>query len=451
MSVADSVSGPISSVPRSEHFACPPPKVKDPREDEQLINQFPLLIPQPEDAKSRRDFQEQYSILMGESIRFRELLAVMSQARRLGKHDKEHGERERMLHAIHGYYAPNYGLSSKNVEHDARMLADAIVASRETIRFVLHEYFPLRLRKRLEMTTEVGSALHPVDLILECAGSGKDIHSRLRHYEARRQLTFAQIEFELQLSGAGSDALNSDLGWFVDACDEHYFLKQKSDQLTVIADLDPQDEYRVKRFEVCSSRDESSRLLPTRERFVVPLNVRFIPPLHKGDPPIPVYFETRTKKHIPLKLIKKRQRRHESISDSCGAKFIFFDEDRDLVAGVKRIRRTIARAPGCISGEASNIARAGQIDASNAHSSTEYRARKWDVRIRNRHFELQFMYLPFYLNEQVSHGSDNHPLYKLSQYLDLLFPVIFPTELYGLDWANMELRQELWNYQLARI
>jgi hypothetical protein len=109
------------------------------------------------------------------------------------------------------------------------------------------------------------------------------------------------------------------------------------------------------------------------------------------------------------------------------------------------------RAPGSVSGEASNASRAGVLDPSNAYSSQEYRARKFDVRLRNRIFELQFMYLPMWVNEMVAHGRDNHPLYKLFQYQHRLFPDMFPTELYGLDWRDPALRQVLRNLQIAKI
>jgi hypothetical protein len=449
MSVSEASSGPASSR-RVTAFRCPEPNVRDPRNDDELINQFPLLIPQTEDEELRRVFVGQYSILMGELIRFRELLRKMAAARRQSRRAAKSREfdREALFRGVHDYYAQSYGLKRENLDRDMRMLSDGIVSARDTIAFILKEYFPRRMHRRLEMTTEVASSHDPIELILECAVQGMDIQSRTRRFEARRQLTFAQIEFELQLNGAGRQDLMRDVGWFADVCDDGYFVKKESEQRTVIALLNAEDENRVKKFQIHLSRDPVSRTPSSPNEYVVPLNVRFIP---SSAGPIPVYLETRIKEHIPIKLIKKRQRRHETLTDLCGAKFVFFDEGRELMAGVERIRRTIARAPGCVSGEASNIARAGQVDPKNVHSSEEYRARKWDVRLNNRHFELQFMYLPYYLNEQVSHGKDNHPLYKLSQYLDLVFPVLFPSDLYGLDWHSQVLREELWNYQLTRI
>jgi hypothetical protein len=120
------------------------------------------------------------------------------------------------------------------------------------------------------------------------------------------------------------------------------------------------------------------------------------------------------------------------------------------VKGIELLRRVLVRVPGSVSGEASNAWRAGVVDPSNAHSSEQYRASKYDVRLRNLICELTFMIMPIWLNELVAHGRDNHRLYKLFQYLETVFPVLFPPELYGIDWRDEDVRRLLWEYQLAK-
>lgn len=427
---------------------CPPAKVIDPREDPQLINQFPNLIVRPEDRDARKAFEQKYSILAGESIRFAELMRELLGARRRATPVTSLADAR--WQALHAFYAGTYDLSPETWERDRRLFAASLDAAKETIAHVLDEYFPVMLRQRLKMSSAISAERDPVELLCHCGASGTDIISRIRRFEARRQLTFAQIEFELRRNANDPETLDEDLTWFVRALDTSYFLPRRSDQVTVIADLEPANANRVVSFRLVKRNDPDARSIPTKTKAVIPLDVRFVPSRGTGHD-IMVYFDARRKVHAPLKLIRKRMRHHETLSDICGVKLVFFEEQNELVEGVERLRRTIVRAPGSVSGEASNAQRAGILDPTNHHSSSEYRARKYDVRMKNRIFEIQFMYVKDYVNELVATGQENHPLYKLRTFLDLVFPVIFPTELFGLDWRDDALRQELWNLQLAKI
>ncbi|MCI0479166.1 hypothetical protein L0Y59_01340 [Candidatus Uhrbacteria bacterium] len=434
---------------------CPKPHLVDPRDDDELVNQFPNLIVRPEDPAERRRFEDRFSVIKGESIRFRELLIHLLRHRaRLRSGDREDDMaseaalKEAVRDALHAYYADTYRLSTEHAARDAVFFADALNAARETVAFLLEEYFPLRLRKGLELDSRVAGEHDPLALLLLCAEGGSDVLTRIRRFEAQRQLTLAQMEFELRVDHGDPQKLDDDLAWLARLCDRRFFLPDRSEQAVVVADLDPCNANRVKDFRLVSRSDEASRVVPTPERVVLPLDLRYI---RVNGSAVPVYFEARVKRHVTLKLISKRRRHHESLTDVTGAKFVFFEEDTDLMAGIDQIRRILVRAPGSVSGEASNARRAGVLDPSNIHSSKQYRAWKFDVRLRNRIFELQFMYLPFFVNEMVAHGRDNHQLYKLGSYLDRVFPVLFPTELYGLDWRDEAFRQELWNFQIAKI
>ena len=437
-----------------EQMKCPPPNFVDPEDDHDLINQFPNLIVRPEDPEEQRRFEDRISVIKGESIRFWELLRYLTRQRSRckGPWDDEES-RDAALKiatrdALHEYYADTYRLSADNIERDASFFADSVNAARETMSFLLDEYFPLRLRKGLEMDSRVAGAHDPYALIRQCAGGGSDIIARIRRFEARRQLTLAQIEFELRVDHGDPQKLDDDMAWFAQKCDQVFFLPNRSEQVVIVADLDPANAYRVKEFKVIPRSDPESRVIPTPERVVLPLDVRYF---RANGRTFRVYFEARIKQRVTLKLIAKRNRHHESLTDLPGAKFVFFDEETELMAGINQLRRVLVRAPGSVSGEASNTSRAGALDPTNAYSSQEYRARKFDVRLRNRVFELQFMYLPIWVNEMVSHGRDNHQLYRISKYLDRVLPVLLPKKLYGIDWRDPGIRQELWDLQIAKI
>jgi len=437
-----------------EQMKCPPPNFVDPEDDQELINQFPNLIVRPDDEEEQARFEDRYSVIKGESVRFRELLRHLTRRRSAcrGPWDDEES-RDAALKiatrdAMHEYYADTYRLSTDNVERDAAYFADSINAARETMSYLLDEYFPLHMRKGLEMDSRVAGAHDPYTLIRQCAGGGSDIMARIRRFEARRQLTLAQMEFELRVDHGDPKKLDEDIAWFTQKCDQVFFIPNRSEQVVIVADLDPANAYRVKGFKVIPRSDPESRVVPTLERAVLPIDVRYFSANGKI---YRVYFEARSKPHVTLKLIAKRQRHHETLTDLPGAKFVFFEEDTELMAGIDKLRRVLVRAPGSVSGEASNTSRAGAVDPTNTYSSHEYRARKFDVRLRNRIFEMQFMYLPIWVNEMVSHGRDNHQLYRISKYLDRVLPVLLPTKRYGIDWRSPEIRQELWNLQIAKI
>ncbi|MBU2613524.1 hypothetical protein KJ925_03665 [Patescibacteria group bacterium] len=427
----------------------PPPGFLDPNDDSELINQFPNLIDLPDDLERRSYLENRYSVIRGESVRFRSLWRHLHLVRGRAVRAGRAGELAEITRdALHTFYRDTYALRPGDVVRDAALFADAGNAARETISFLLNEYFPLHLRKGLEMDSRVAGTHDLFALLDLCATRGSNDIARRRRFEARRQLTLAQIEFEMRVDHGDPQQLDDDIEWLVQTLDRRFFMPERSEQVVIVAELDPENAYRTKSFEVIPSAKAVSRVTPTPTRFVLPLEIRFF---EVDGREIPVYFEARAKQRAALKLIAKRNRHHEILTDLRGAMAVFFDEEHDLMAGIDKFRRVLVRAPGSVSGEASNASRAGVLDPTNMHSSGEYRARKFDVRIRNRGFELQFKYLPFFVNEMVSHGRDNHQLYRVSKYLDLVFPVLFPTKRYGLDWRDSTLRQQLRDLQIAKI
>lgn len=433
---------------------CPPPNVIDPDQDELLIGQFPTLIALPLDPKKRQRLLD-YSILFGEQIRYGELmhdvLRAESNAARTcfgSPAEKMEVRREAGRRAFHRSFADTYDLSETNYARDMALFVDSMRAARQMIRQLLEVYFHKTQQFSLGMCSEVDAACDPVDLLRLCRTRGRDSISRIRQFEAQRQLTLAQAEFELRLNHCAPERLDKDRLRFVHLLEERYFEPKQSDQVTVLAELNPENGYRVQSFRVISRNDPEAQTAPTRTRAVIHLDVRMI---KVGGREIRVYFDSRSKENIPIKLILKRERYHETLTDLNGVKLVFFDLTNDLMDGVRHMRQRIVRVPGSVSGEASNAMRAGVVDPSNRYSSEEYRATKYNVRIFNRIVEFQFMYLPDWINELLARERENHSLYKLLGYLDRVFPVLFPTEWFHLDWRDPKLRQALWDLQIAKL
>lgn len=82
-------------------------------------------------------------------------------------------------------------------------------------------------------------------------------------------------------------------------------------------------------------------------------------------------------------------------------------------------------------------------DKANTASSKNYKVAKMLIRWKGRLVELQFVTLHDYFSSKVALSEVNHDLYKLRQYLRTIFPLLFPKDLYGVDWEMPHIRHQL--------
>ena len=430
---------------------CPPADFLDLQEDDALIDSFPSLVIGALTRDERRKAVRRRSILLGDCIRYREMMLHLERAQKFpvsapakSSASKENSEREFGWRALHEYCAEVYGLSSENFERDMRWFIDSLRAAHRTKRHLLGTFFPRYLRMSLEIISEVEATCDPVRLLHLCGTRGDDPISHFQRSDAIQQLTFGLVEFEMRLSGRGPEQLDANRACFLRALDERFFESGRSDRVVVTVDLDPKNYHRVSSFRVVSVDDAEARGVSTRTRMLIPLDVRII---RTGGREIRVYLESRSKEHVPVKLLVKRKRHHEVITDMNGFGLVFFEEVSDLPSGVRHMRRSVVRVPGMVSGQASNMKRAGVLNPTNAFSASEFQATKYDVQWKGRTEELRFMYFPHWVNERFSSGPESHPLYRLLACLQRVFPVLFST----LDWRDPELRQTLWDYQRSKL
>ncbi len=406
----------------------------------EFINAFPLLA---------EGVTEHYDILVGESVRSRQLLLNIERAKRQADARNGYGEsraaahREASQHALYDFLRRKTAYRKLGeFEEVYPVLISAVKDARASVDGLISTDFPEPLKLELEMVADVESEIDPAALAQLCYIRGDDLLSRRTRLEARRQLTIAQIYFDMRRQGDSPEDLDRDMTEFDSALKERYFLPHHSACYEIIADLDPDDCHRVKRLGF-NQHASGRRRISSSKRVVLYPGVRFLP----GD--IPVLFETRPKKDAPFKLIRKNQRDTRRVADLCGAKFVFFS-DEDLFKGVERMRCTLASMPGTVFGEVSNIMRAGRVDPTNKNSHEEFRAWKWFARFADRYFELQFMLVGDWLNERCSHGRENHAHYKSECNIRDLYPKLFPSSLY-LDWTNPAILRSLHRLQQARI
>lgn len=425
--------------------------------DDMFLNQFPNLVPNIEQGYSvfnlGTEKHDQRSIQVGERFRLASLLKEVARAR---VHVRQHHSaiheivlQEAALKAIHAHYQNGYGLREENFSRDHEWFVSSIKYARRLLEDLVKNFFPTPYQKQLEMTSDIDTENNPLRLLRLCCGTGSDVLSERRRFEARRLLTLAQLLFESRLFGHGPDDLERDMSRLDDDLKLHFFLPFQSVSYKIVAELSSRNRYRVRPdgLVVKPLGPKDTRLHSTATRRVLPTDMRFI---YVDGRKIPVYYETRIKVDAIWKSIRKSQRHTFTLGDLCGVQFVFTDE-RDLLAGVDHLRRTIVREPGCYFGDVSNMARAGIADENNLHSAAEYRARKYFGYKYGRIFEIQIKLLRDWLNELFSRGDENHNLYRLRTFQDDLFPRLFPTSLYHLDWQDPCLRKTLVNLQLAKI
>jgi len=420
--------------------------------DEELINKFPNLFVRPESEAEREDVERRFDILHGERERLQMLFREIARARFRAAHgsvpdSNDMAVRDAGWHALQDYYSDTYDLTPATYDRDVRLFQESLQAADGTIERLLAEYFPLRLRQCLATSSDVAAQDDPVELLRMCATPGRDISARIRRFEARRKLTLAQLEFELRLNHCAPERLHKDLAHLVRRLKERYFSLGKSEQVTVLGQRDPGDDCRIKMFRVVPRCSPEARVIPTSSLDVLPLDLWFV---NTAGREIPIFFEARVKRDPTQKMIRQRLRNHYKIGDHIAATFVYFNE-QDLLDAVNRLRRCLVRAPGTVYGQASNLARSGVLDGENEFSAAEYRARKYNFIFLNSPVELRFMLYTDWRNEQVSHGQENHSIYKLRMLVKKLARAEFPPEIFGIDCDAPEIEQELTKFLLSKI
>lgn len=413
-------------------------------QDLKFLNTHPQLVPLPPGLEARHAFLSEHSVLYGEAVRGGLLLKALR-----GK------EGESALRELHGYYQDAYDLRPENYDRDCQFLATAIQTAHDAHGHLLKGYLTKREQINLGMISDIAMAQDPVDLMrVTAAASGtaarhpQDVLSGRIEFEGGRVLRLAQLEFEASLYGLSKESLTEKMRRFTSKLEEIFFVRQMSERFLIEAGLNPANAYRVIGTPRIRRRNESvGERVGGYEHVNFPLDVRFV--VIKGRK-IPVFYDSRVKDFLSLKLIRKCERDPRALHDLCGAKFVFFSEE-DLMDAVHALRKAFVRYPGCVFGEASSLERAGVLDEENGSSADEFRAWKFNILFLGQYFELQFMLIGDWVNEWVSHGKENHELYKLRTYLKQLFPRLWPQAIYDIDWSDVNLCARLHESMLHRI
>ena len=91
------------------------------------------------------------------------------------------------------------------------------------------------------------------------------------------------------------------------------------------------------------------------------------------------------------------------------------------------------------------------VDPTNPRSSSLYRVAKMLVMWHKREYEFQFLTFHDYFTSKRSLTEANHELYKLRQACDFAFPYLWPSEIYGIDWSQKQLRADLRAWKVEQL
>lgn len=98
-----------------------------------------------------------------------------------------------------------------------------------------------------------------------------------------------------------------------------------------------------------------------------------------------------------------------------------------------------------------NDGKTQSVDVKNHQSSPKYKAAKTLIEWRGRVFEFQFLTFHDYFTSKQSLNDSNHDLYRLRQTMNFFLPLLWPKEIYDVDWVNPRVRSSLRKWKMNQL
>lgn len=422
----------------------------------------------------REHIRDRHSLLYGEARRLRFLLKKLREERlRLSQTTltpkQQHDVLLRILHAHFvgdpdddgARHARMYRGTLANFSQDRKLWREACDDVEAFYAFLI-ERLPRNatigdrrrdLHLRLRRPEEVSKTWDPI-VLLDAAVRSPD---RLVRHFARQKLAFAQMSWELRRGRLNPFVLaerSTQLEGFVKRT---LLGGQAGERVHVVCDLDPQNAYRCRAWQVV----EPGAVLPeqTPHRAVFPVT-RYSVVVEESGESLPVLFFIRPKKHPLLKVLIKRIRFLDLAGIGDGVAMMFVIEHEHLDKLVEQVRRILVRCPGQVCDQGSSIGhRNGQrADETNQHSSADYEVMKYICKLWEEVAEFQFVPTISWANAKCSHDRVNHDWYKSMQVTADLLPICFPEHLFGIIWpwgfdqhGMPSFNRTMWGEMIAHV
>jgi len=305
---------------------------------------------------------------------------------------------------------------------------------------------------QLEHESRVWNTADPGHLIKLAAQSGDDPldqqrrHEALRFFDETRALSHIEDREPLEW-------LRNRFETFLNMIARELF-EPGSERSPVYTYHEKTDHYRVHAYSFADPlpRHEYGALLERRNR---PTSCRLY---RMGGAHYLVALRDRIKEHFDAWLKMQKQvakgiSHPYVIQDRCGIQLIaptvevataLFLKMRELVEKPRR-----HSAPGIVK-EVINTLTTDE-PASNQHSSRFFRAIRMRIVWQSVPIEVQITTFPHYYSSTLAVDTENHELYRLRQCFSSYFPFLFPMSIYGIDWTDERLRQQLMALRIAHL
>lgn len=258
--------------------------------------------------------------------------------------------------------------------------------------------------------------------------------ARTKEFEARRLILLAIILFNLEIHARKLQLNGVSLQSITAYLERKFFTKDFSEPKTIIAFHNPDDDFRV---ECWYFEEDLPEVLPLKKGWVrKEYRLVFRKFCWQGKTYL-VYFSCRTKtptSHL-LKMLRKDIRDpHSSALDFRGFKLVFLD-GKALAAGLDKLNEDVFYFPGVTwKLEDGRHFR----ETVNSFSAKSFKVKKFVTTLGGEPVEIIVETLVNHINGIASQGEENHELYRCRQLIHSGLPLVFPKEIYGIDWVAQE-------------
>ena len=324
----------------------------------------------------------------------------------------------------------------------SRMLQDV---NRE--REFLIKYQASPYEDMISLTNEVAGVFNIETMLQLTQDGGRDPFDSRHRFEAVQlfdiAVTMAHIEQYKAMDNLGRDHKEN----FAQI--EQKLFRGQAKKITIWTHHDPKDFFRVNHEPKINKRlrrdaqnvrrhDVKCRILKNGEYVLVH---------HRLKGPWRTYLKL---------LLQKRYHRENPhrdtllVSDRCGDKYIVRTPQLAYKLA-QQIRKIFLELGADLSDVQGNISLDRTVDPDNPHTSSLFKALKFDACLNNQSYENQIMTFRDYFSSHFALNDENHRIYKLNQAISVFLPMLFPSCIHEVSWGNTGVKKRLRQYTIDQI
>lgn len=253
---------------------------------------------------------------------------------------------------------------------------------------------------------------------------------KILEFEARRLIILTLILFHINLHKEKLNLIGDPIKEVEEYLDRHFFNNAPILRPTVISVHNPDNFNRVAAWKFLGQEKEITVGVEEKNIHRTQFHCRQF--TYKERRHLVIFsYRTKTPFSHLLKMLRKDIRDpYSSALDWRGIKFVFFDED-GFCAGLDRLREEAFSLPAMTW----NLDRGGFFQ-NNPFSDRNYGAKKFVTTLAGESVEIIAEDIVSHLNGTLSTGPENHYQYRQRQLVGGAMSLLFPKEIYNIDWKN---------------